>query len=101
MGENSDREEIKGQAFNFGTGNPIKVIDLVNMIISISGKTHLKPRILNEATGEIKEQYLSCEKAKKLLKWQPQFGLKEVLRKTYEWYERFLDPNKRDHENTR
>ena len=94
LGENLDREEIKGQAFNFGTGNPTKVIDLVNMMIVISGKTHLKAKILNEATGEIEKQYLSCEKAEKLLKWKSKFDLKETLQKTYEWYKKFLESNK-------
>ena len=91
LGENVDREEIVGQAFNFGTGQPITVLDLVKLIIRISGKHHLKPVILNEAKNEIKEQYLSSEKARNLLSWEPRFSLEEGLKRTYKWYEAFLE----------
>lgn len=86
-------QEIKyGQAFNFGTGKPIRVVDLVNSIIRISGSTGLKPVILGKAKtkGEIDKQYLSIQKAKELLGWRPRYTLIEGLRKTYPWYREYL-----------
>lgn len=96
VAENLERQEIKGQAFNFGTEKPITVIDLVNMMLKHAGKTTLNPVILNEAKYEIREQYLSIAKARKLLSWNPQVSLEEGLRMTLEWYKEYLEINKRN-----
>ncbi len=90
----NNNEEVRGQAFNFGTETPISVIDLVNKIIKISGRTELKPVILNQAKNEIQEQYLSCKKAKKLLGWKPACSLDKGLKLTFEWYEDFVQLDK-------
>lgn len=91
LAEQTEKENIKGQAFNFGTGKPISVLDLVNKIIKISGKS-LKPEILGKGKlkGEIDKQYLSSEKAKKLLKWKAKYDLDVGLKETIEWYRNIL-----------
>lgn len=89
VAENLEKQEIQGQAFNFGTEKPITVIDLVTMMLSLAGKQHLKPVILNEAKYEIKEQYLSIGKARKLLHWNPQISLEEGLKMTLAWYTQY------------
>ena len=90
LGENLGRKEIRGEAFNFGTETPIRVIDLVNKLINISGKAYLKPIILNHARHEIQEQYLSCKKARKLLGWKPRYNLDKGLRLAFQWYKDFF-----------
>ncbi|MDY6853871.1 MAG: GDP-mannose 4,6-dehydratase [Thermodesulfobacteriota bacterium] len=90
LAEALDREEIRGEAFNFGTGKPVRVIDLVQKILDISGKRHLETIILGEGENEIKEQYLSCIKAKKILGWESQYPLEKGLQKTIEWYKTFF-----------
>jgi len=56
----------------------------VNKIIDISGKTTLRPEIKGkgEPKGEIDKQYLSIEKAKRVLGWEPQYDLMTGLKKT-------------------
>ncbi len=88
LAEEMDR--IKGQAFNFGTELPTSVIDVVNQIIKVSGIKNISPKILSIAKGEIKVQYLSCSKARKILDWQPKFLLKDTLKNTYQWYQKYL-----------
>lgn len=83
-------EKTKGEAFNFGNEKPISVRKIVEKIIQISGKKNLKPKILNIAKGEIKVQYLSCKKARKILGWEAKFSLDEALKITYPWYQRFF-----------
>lgn len=84
--ENLLEKKLEGEAFNFGTEKPISVTDLVNKIIKIAGKEYLKPIIANSAKGEIKDQYLSCKKARDILKWKPKHTLNEGLEKTHKWY---------------
>ncbi len=90
LAENLDKEEIKGNAFNFGTQTPVSVMDVVKEIINISG-IYIKPRIEGKATNEIDRQYLCIEKVKKLLKWEPKYSLKQGLKETYEWYKENLE----------
>lgn len=92
--EQLDRPEVQGQAFNFGTETPTRVLEVVGRLTEISGKRDLTPIILNEARGEIKEQYLSCAKARRLLNWSHRTDLSEGLSKTYSWYEKFLTQNR-------
>ena len=87
-----DREEIWGQAFNFGPESPISVSALVNKMIEISGKTHLTPKILGEGKpeGEIYHQYLSNRKAMEMLGWRLSYTLEDGLKETIKWYEEFF-----------
>jgi CDP-glucose 4,6-dehydratase len=50
----------------------------------------LQPDIRNEVTNEIRHQYLSAKKARKLLNWHPLFTLDEALVKTIDWYRGFF-----------
>lgn len=90
LGANVAKDGIKGQAFNFGTEKPTAVIDVVNQLIGLSGKDHLRPVILNQAAHEIKAQYLSCRKAQELLGWRHTTDLKKGLGKSYSWYQDFF-----------
>ena len=52
--------------------------------------SNLKPKVLNQGSNEIKHQYLSAEKARKLLNWTPAYTIDEGLEKTIEWYTEFF-----------
>lgn len=76
---------LAGEAFNFSTEEPVSVLDLVARIQRAAG-TDLEPDVRDEATHEIREQYLSAAKARKVLGWEPQLGLDEALARTVDWY---------------
>jgi CDP-glucose 4,6-dehydratase len=52
--------------------------------------TNLEPVVQNQATNEIRHQYLSAEKARQMLGWKSLFDLEEGLRRTVQWYREFL-----------
>jgi CDP-glucose 4,6-dehydratase len=85
-------EVIRGQAFNFGTGKPISVLNLVRLLIKLSGNNKLRPKIIvkSQAKGAIKKQYLSSQKAKRILGWKAKIQLAEGLSKTLAWYKRYI-----------
>ena len=85
-----DRPEIHGEAFNFSSESHVSVIEIVNVILRLMGREDLKPIVLNEVRAEIKDQYLSSEKARKLLGWEARYTLEEGLRETIVWYQKFL-----------
>ena len=83
------RPELRGQAFNFANEHQVTVLDLVRRILGLMGSS-LEPEVLSEATHEIQEQYLSAEKARKLLSWSPGYSLDEGLDRTVAWYKEFF-----------
>jgi CDP-glucose 4,6-dehydratase len=83
------RPELRGQAFNFSNELQITVTELVDKILHLMD-SNLKPDIRNEASNEIRHQYLSAAKAHRLLDWQPHFTLDSGLQRTIAWYQNFL-----------
>ncbi|MGI8566892.1 MAG: GDP-mannose 4,6-dehydratase [Pyrinomonadaceae bacterium] len=85
----AQNSELRGQAFNFSNEIQVTVLELVERILSLMD-SDLQPDVRNETTNEIRHQYLSAAKARKLLDWQPLFTLDEGLRRTIDWYRAFL-----------
>ena len=84
----ADRK-LAGEAFNFSNEQPINVIDLTRLILRLM-HSDLEPDVRNEATNEIRCQYLSAAKARAKLGWQPLFQLEDGLERTINWYRTFF-----------
>lgn len=85
----AEEQSLRGEAFNFSYEHPMTVLELVGLILRLM-KSDLEPNVRNEATGEIRNQYLGAEKARTVLGWKPLFTLEEGLTRTIEWYEALL-----------
>ena len=72
---------VAGHAFNFSNEIQMTVLDLVRRITAASG-SKLEPDVRNEASNEIKHQYLCAAKARRMLDWQPCYTLDEALAET-------------------
>ena len=90
LAENIERKDVKGEAFNFGTGKPVSVIGLFQKIAELCGKPDIKPKILESAKNEINRQYLAINKVKKVFNWEPQYTLEKGLSETIKWYKKYL-----------
>lgn len=90
----AQKPELRGEAFNFSNELNITVIDLVEQILHSMG-TPLRPEIRNEASNEIRYQYLSATKARTMLNWTPLFTLETGLQRTIDWYQNFLKDDQR------
>ncbi len=82
------RPDLRGEAFNFSNEIQVTVLDLVWRILRLMG-SDLAPDVRNEASNEIRHQYLSARKARTMLSWQPLFTLEEGLSRTIRWYQSF------------
>jgi CDP-glucose 4,6-dehydratase len=76
---------LTGEAFNFSNEIQVTVLDLARLILCLM-ESDLEPDVRNEASNEIRHQFLSAEKARTELSWRPLFDLETGLRKTIAWY---------------
>ncbi|MGH7718044.1 MAG: NAD-dependent epimerase/dehydratase family protein [Gemmatimonadaceae bacterium] len=81
--------ELRCEAFNFSNETQLSVLELARRVLSLMGST-LEPEVRNEATNEIRHQYLSAAKARERLGWSPLFTLDEGLGRTIQWYETYF-----------
>lgn len=75
-----------GAAFNFSDESPMSVMQIYRAVCTAFGTADVEPAVLGEAKDEIKDQYLSAEKARRELGWKPSYGLEAGLAQTAEWY---------------
>lgn len=81
--------DLRGEAFNFSYGNQMTVLELASCILEQMG-SGLQPDVRNEASNEIRKQYLNADKARQVLGWHSLFTLENGLEKTIAWYREFL-----------
>ncbi len=89
LAEKIEELNLGGEAFNFGNENQFTVLEVVQKILDSMGSDFM-PVILNQGSNEIKSQYLSAEKARRILNWAPNHSLDEGLKKTIRWYKNHL-----------
>jgi CDP-glucose 4,6-dehydratase len=90
LAEKMEDQRVRGEAFNFSNELQISVLDIVNKVIE-KMDSDLEPILLGQAANEIEHQYLSAEKARKLLGWKPHYTLDEGLTRTIAWYRKFFE----------
>lgn len=84
------REDVAGQAFNFGDDEPATVLEMVAQVQRLMKCEHLTPDVRNETQGEIPNQSVSSAKAKQVLGWTATHSRDEALEETISWYRTYL-----------
>jgi CDP-glucose 4,6-dehydratase len=86
LAEQLEAKNLFGEAFNFSYGEKRTVLDVVDAVAKAMDKTHIKPSVLGQAQKEIPAQYLSSDKAHRVLGWKATYDFEEGLRRTVPWY---------------
>jgi CDP-glucose 4,6-dehydratase len=81
--------ELRGHAFNFSNEIQVTVLEVVEKILAHMN-SDLEPDVRNEASNEIRHQYLSASKARQYFDWKPRFSLDQGLEQTIKWYKELL-----------
>jgi CDP-glucose 4,6-dehydratase len=82
---------IRGHAFNFAMSGSWTVREVVETIQPLLHREHVKPVVVPQQHGEILHQYVSIEKARRVLGWSPEHTLADGLRELIPWYRGILD----------
>lgn len=80
------REELDGEVFNIGTGNPVNFNTVVELLNEHLGKNIDAEKIENPRDKYVHEHKADNSKAQEILGWQPQNSFKEGLKKTVDFY---------------
>ena len=86
LADRMDDERVVGNGFNFSDESQTTVLEMVQHILEIMGRTDLSPIILGESRNEIPFQHLSAERARTVLSWEPRYDLSQGLGETVQWY---------------
>jgi nucleoside-diphosphate-sugar epimerase len=81
---------LAGEAFNFSGDARRTVLEIVADLQRLTGRTDLVPDIRNSARAEIREQWLSSDKAHRELGWRAAYTLEQGLAETLTWYRAWL-----------
>ena len=75
-----------GEIFNIGANSPIKLIDLARLMLKITNKENLNINYSDPRPGDILHSYADISKAKKLLKFEPEYIQEQGLKTYLKWY---------------
>src|SRR5262249_21842136 len=89
LAERMDDHSLHGEAFNFSNETQMSVLQVAREVLAVM-KSKLELDVRNEASGEIRHQYLSAKKARKRLGWTPKWTIQDGLRETVDWYREFF-----------
>lgn len=81
-------ENVEGKTINLGTGQEIRVGDLVEKIISIVGRPiriEIDPTRLRPEKSEVQRLVSNNQMARSLLAWQPEVSFDQGLQRTLAW----------------
>ena len=77
-------------AYNFSLEVQWTVLDCVSEVLSLMGRSDLAPEVLNQPSPEIRQQYMSCEKARSVLGWSPAYTMAAGMAETVAWYREYF-----------
>jgi len=82
--------KAKGEIFNIGSGKQTNIKDILCEIDKINPKKLKINWNFKAIQTEPPIWLFDIKKAKKILGWKPRYGIKEGLRETYDWWEKYL-----------
>ena len=78
--------KAEGMVFNLGTGTETRIVDLVEILARLFDKNIKPVHIDRRDIDNIRRRVLNIERIRVRLRWQPQVGLEEGLRRTVDWF---------------
>ena len=88
------KSEIVDDVFNVASGSETTLLELLQMLLKVTGRTDVQPEMLPERKiNPVPRRLADVAKAEKLLGFRAQVGLEEGLRRLVEWRQRVISNN--------
>jgi CDP-glucose 4,6-dehydratase len=75
-----------GEAFNFSDESPLTVREIYDLVCKATVGEEVEPNVLGRAEHEIRDQWLSAERARTELGWAAKVSMDDGLARTVSWY---------------
>lgn len=82
----AERDDIKGEVFNIGSGRETSVNVLVRLMTELMGRPDFAMGYGPARPGDVRRHLAGVEKATQVLGYQPSVSLREGMEKTIAWY---------------
>jgi UDP-glucose 4-epimerase len=82
--------DVGGEVFQLGTGEETSIQTLATLLGKIAG-TDISATAAPPLRGDVQRSLSSIEKIKRVLGWEPETGLEEGLRATWDWANEWYD----------
>jgi NAD dependent epimerase/dehydratase len=82
-----------GEVVNIGTGEETSILDIVEILTSITGKEYeviIDDSRLRPEASEVDRLVAENRKIKTLTSWESKYTVKEGLQETFEWYQEYV-----------
>jgi len=80
----ASKTDVSGEVFNIGGGNRVTLIQVINLIEEILGKS-VKVEYIPTQHGDVIHTWADISKAQKILHYHPQVSLQEGLKEEINW----------------
>ena len=78
-------DRVSGWVANAGAGGRMSLNDLLGAVEKVTGRTVAREHVAPRA-GDVRDSQASLERAGRVLGYQPEVGLEEGLRRTWNWF---------------
>jgi len=89
-------QSLYGETICLGTGNPISINKISNLISKHSeewSQKHLSIKKVSERTGDVIDNYSNPEKAQKVLNFKAKTDIEDGIQKTWDWFVNYWLPS--------
>ncbi len=80
----ADRQSSNCEVFNLGIGEGVTVLEAIKAFEQVAGKA-LNYRIGDRRPGDVIAIYANYDRAARLLQWQPERNILDIMRTAWEW----------------
>ena len=84
----ASRKHVVGEAVNVGSGNEVKINDLAQVILKVTGSKAGVVYRERRSWDHIRRRVLSTKRCEELLGFKPSTPLNDGLRRTWAWFEK-------------
>jgi nucleoside-diphosphate-sugar epimerase len=84
----SESSKAVGKVINAATGERITLNALLEVLREITGKAGIEAEFLETRAGDVRHSLADISRARKLLGYEPQVGLRQGLELTLEWWKK-------------
>ncbi len=88
-------DEIPYKIYNIGAGQPIRLLDFINTIENVTGKSALK-KMVGMQNGDVYKTYADTTRLERDFRFKPSVSVFEGICRFYDWFVEYMEYKKKN-----